>query len=360
MFFKRKIKEITIPDAEEFRKKHNLKPDPEEWEDGIRISTAPGNFEWWYFDASFDDGSTCVVVFYTKPLLDRRGPLKPSIQLNITRPDGTRLKKMPVFPREQFSALKKSCDVKIAENWVKGDLKTYTLHAESGGLAADLTFKSLVPARRAGPGLNYYEMKGEKEKYYFAWFPPVPHGTVEGTLTYDGITRQVKGTGYHDHNWGNLGVPLVMSHWYWGRAVVGDYLLIFAQMYALPSYGSREIPVFILGKGQELLVGESALKLEISDIVRHPGGREYPEKLSLKWESGGESVEAVITGPKIIEARSMLDLVPPVKRKIARLFANPYYFRFEGDIELVINMDKVKDNVKGKSLYEIMYLRGRR
>ena len=357
MLFKRKIKQITIPDTAEFEKKHNLKPEPEEWEDGLRIDTGPGNFEWWYFDATFDDGSTCVVVFYTKPLMERRGPLKPSIQLNITKPDKTQIKELPVFESPDFYASKDTCDVKIAHNWVKGNLKEYTLHASHGDLAADLTFKSVVPARRAGPGLNYYEMKGEKEKYYFAWFPAMPHGTVEGTIKYDGKTHKVKGTGYHDHNWGNLGLPLVMSHWYWGRAVIGDYLLIFANMYALPSYGNKEIPVFVLGKDQELLVGENISSIEISDMIIHPGGKSYPRKTVIINESEDKKIKVTITDPEIIEARSLLTLLPPLKQKIARLLANPYYFRFDAHVEVDIDMKDLKDKVSGNILYEIMYLR---
>ena len=38
-----------------------------EFEDGQRIGTGRGCYEWWYFDAHLDNGATVVVVFYTKP-----------------------------------------------------------------------------------------------------------------------------------------------------------------------------------------------------------------------------------------------------------------------------------------------------
>ena len=38
-----------------------------EFEDGQRIGTEKGRYEWWYFDAHLDDGATVVEVFYTKP-----------------------------------------------------------------------------------------------------------------------------------------------------------------------------------------------------------------------------------------------------------------------------------------------------
>jgi hypothetical protein len=45
--------------------KYNLNESntPEKWEDGIRTSGEKGTYEWWYFDAHLDDGSTVVIVF---------------------------------------------------------------------------------------------------------------------------------------------------------------------------------------------------------------------------------------------------------------------------------------------------------
>ena len=38
-----------------------------EFEEGQRIDTERGGYEWWYFDSHLDNGATLVVVFYTKP-----------------------------------------------------------------------------------------------------------------------------------------------------------------------------------------------------------------------------------------------------------------------------------------------------
>jgi len=39
-----------------------------QFEDGQRIGTERGRYEWWYFDAHLDNGATVVVVFYTNPV----------------------------------------------------------------------------------------------------------------------------------------------------------------------------------------------------------------------------------------------------------------------------------------------------
>ncbi|MBI3738752.1 MAG: hydroxyneurosporene dehydrogenase, partial [Chloroflexi bacterium] len=216
-------KPVILSASPDILKRNGLTETVAVWEDGLRADTGRGSFEWWYFDAHFDDGSTAVIVFATKPLLERNGPLKPNVSVTITRPDGTKAAQFPIFPANQFSALKENCDVRIGPNWTRGNLHRYEVHVEMNDLAADLTFTGLVPAWRPGAGKAYF---GDYD-HYFAWLPSIPFGTVEGTLTYDGQTHHVKGAGYHDHNWGNVGLNEVMDHWYWGRAHLGDYTLIY-------------------------------------------------------------------------------------------------------------------------------------
>ena len=47
-----------------------------EFEDGRRIDTDRGRYEWWYFDCHLDNGATVVVVFYTKPNVSPNGRLE--------------------------------------------------------------------------------------------------------------------------------------------------------------------------------------------------------------------------------------------------------------------------------------------
>ena len=42
----------------------------EGFEDGMRTQGGPGGYEWWYFDSHLRDGSSLVIVFYTKPQLN--------------------------------------------------------------------------------------------------------------------------------------------------------------------------------------------------------------------------------------------------------------------------------------------------
>ena len=327
------------------------------WEDGQRAETGRGSFEWWYFDAHLDDGSTAVIVFSSKPLLERNGPLKPNMMLTITRSDGSKTAQYLLFPREKFSAAKESCDVRIGSNWTRGDLHRYDVHCELNDLAADLTFTGLVPPWRPGAGKIHF---GDLE-HYFAWLPSIPFGKVAGTLTYDGQTRSVSGTGYHDHNWGNMGLNEVMDHWYWGRAHLGEYTLIFVEQIAAQTYGYTRMPVFMMAKGDQILIGDSQpLTMQARDFVRHSGGRGYPREMDFNWESGKDSVRLRLRQPRLIEGTSLLLLLPKWQQWLARLFTNPYYFRFNAELELEIDLENIKAQERGSALYEIMILQGKK
>jgi len=45
-----------------------------QFEDGQRIGTEKGRYEWWYFDVHLDNGATVVVVFWTKPNVSPNRP----------------------------------------------------------------------------------------------------------------------------------------------------------------------------------------------------------------------------------------------------------------------------------------------
>lgn len=328
------------------------------WEDGQRATTHRGTFEWWYFDANFDDDTTAVIVYATKPIINPAAPLTPNLSLTITRAGGTKTAEFSIPPADQFSASSEACDVRIGASWVKqtgfGPCWVFRLHAETNGLAAELTFTGLVPPWRPGAGKSYF---GDLE-HYFAWLPSIPYGAVEGTLTYDGQTHTVRGSGYHDHNWGNVALPSVMDHWYWGRAHIGDYTLIFVEQIALKKYGSTRMPVFLLAKGEKVMVDDARyLTMQARNFTRHPGGREMPREVDFTWRRDQEQISLKLRNQKLIEGVSLLLALPPAKRTLARLFVNPYYFRFNTELDLKIDLDSLRDSIHGPALYEIMMLR---
>jgi hypothetical protein len=149
-----------------------------------------------------------------------------------------------------------------------------------------------------------------------------------------------------------------MSHWYWGRAHVAGFTAIFVEMTSTAAYGSQKLPVFMLAKHDKILIGDGApLVLEAREFEKHAGGRQFPLKADFDWKTSDGEVHISLRHPQIIEATSLLSLLPPVQQRLARLFANPYYFRFMAEMKLKVDLPGEKATEKGQALFEIMLLR---
>jgi hypothetical protein len=145
-----------------------------EFEDGQRIGTERGHYEWWYFDAHLDNGATVVVVFYTKPNVSPNSPLAPRITINITLPDGRTFEKFLNTRPELFNASKSGCDVRIGTNRFVGDLNRYHITAAIEEISVDIELIGEVPAWRPKSGHLYFGAEGREK--LFAWLPSVSHG----------------------------------------------------------------------------------------------------------------------------------------------------------------------------------------
>ncbi len=185
-------------------------------------------------------------------------------------------------------------------------------------------------------------------------------GYVDGVLSYDQKSYQVKGSGYHDHNWGNVKLNRVMTQWYWGRARIGEYTVIFSQMLTSPAYGEKILPVFFLAKGEDILFVENIeMTVDTSDWVIHESGREYPEELVIKVREGTKRAQLYLSQPVLIEAASLIENLPCLTRFMARLFSKPYYFRFRSRVALKLDIEGKHLSEQGTGLSEIMLLRGK-
>jgi hypothetical protein len=329
----------------------------EPWEDGYRAAkAADSTFEWWYFDCQFDDGSTLVVTFSNKPHTDPSGPLTPTVLVIRQLPDGTRVHLEPTFASDEFTASTDRCDVRIGPNTVQGDLDTYTLHVEADGIAADVTIDRAAPSWRPGAGVSYFDSANQ---HYLAWVVPVPYGTVSATITENGATTQLTGSAYHDHNWGNHLMGSFLDHWYWGRAHIGDYTLVYVRMTTKGAFGlgSINIPTFYLAKGEQIITDDMLpLRLVTSDDVAGPGHQTYPQRLEWTWQSERGRIAFTVTNPTLIES---LDMAVPHHglSRLAHLGEHPMYYDFNADADLDIALTDLTDHVTGRTLYEKMMFR---
>lgn len=334
-----------------------LKPDSiAAWEDGLRTDTAPGSYEWWYFDAHLDDGSSLVIVFYTKNPMSPDRPLEPFVSVNLDRPGAKTVTFESHCPAEDFAASPDGCDVRIGDNTFRGDLHHYEIHVGHDDLVIDVDLTGHVPPWRPATG---HLLFGQHDEHFFAWLPSVPQGTASVTVTSRGSEECLNGVGYHDHNWGDMAMHKLINHWYWGRAQAGPYSIIASYITAEDRYGAAEVPVFLLARG-DIVVADDVSKLQFAihdEQTDERSGKSFGNTLVYQYESGDDLYRVSFHREKTIVDRHLIDEISGIKHVLARLARfDGAYLRFTGDVQLqhFVAGDKVED-VGDTGIWELMY-----
>jgi len=301
------------------------------WEDGRRTKSSTDTFEWWYFDGLLDDGTVVVVVFGDNW---GYGSHKRSVSLELT-PPGKPTRRVSRTFDDPGSFATDHADIKIGPHEFKGDLDTYSIHvdpAETGGVGCDLTLRRRVASYRPATG---YDFAGTQ---YFAWLAAVPEGAVTGTLTADGVTRQVTGSGYHDHNWGNVSPAKLFDNWWWGRGQTGGHTIIAAEIHGKPAVGGTSIPLLFIADEHQVEVNAFGADVSPTEgpLVRHPDpahSRAIASEISYATADGTKAEFKI--SDHILTSTNLLTQAPPAMRAAATAMGmKPWYTRFESPITL--------------------------
>ncbi|HAT55538.1 MAG TPA: hydroxyneurosporene dehydrogenase [Lactobacillus sp.] len=336
--------------------KLNLSDTIEPWEDGMRTSESGENFEWWYFDAHLSDGSALVITFYDKSITSPSDGLKPAITIDLDRPNGTHISNELPFDSETFHASHDHTDVRIADNYFRGDLKHYDILAATQDVKAEISFDNVTPAWRPTTGYIYF---GNHDQSNFSWLPATPRGEASVKLTVNGQTETLTGVCYHDHNWGNVQMLKVMHHWYWGRANIDDYTVISSYITAEKKYGYQELPIFMLAKGDKILADDPQYLTytESDPVIDKKTQKPVHHKLEYDYNDGQQHYRVTYTWQQTVLDTRMVDLLPQPKRALAKLaHFDGAYLRFTGDVQLErFDGETVVETHHSVALWEEMY-----
>ncbi len=302
-------------------------------EDGRRTPRSSDYFEWWYFDALLDDGTVVVVWFGDNWLY---GTHKRAVDIELTPPGKPTRRIMRTFDDPgTFSS--DQANIQIGPDSFKGDLQTYAIHvdaAETGGVGCDLTLRRRVASYRPATG---YMVAGDK---FFAWLVAVPEGAVTGTLTADGVTRQVTGSGYHDHNWGNVSPANLFDNWWWGRGLSGGHTIIASDIHGKDAVGGTRIPLFFVADDHQVQVNAygSAVTAEEGALVRHPDPKhERPIASGVSFATAdGTRAEFKISDRLLTSSNLLADQSVFIKIAATILGKKPWYSRFLSPITLTL------------------------
>ncbi|MBR2070874.1 MAG: hydroxyneurosporene dehydrogenase [Clostridia bacterium] len=355
-----KILKSIHPDDDYHYQKMGLTKDVVQiWEDGARVDGKKGSYEWWYYDSHFPDGTIMVIFFYSKSPIAVDGPIKPMATIELTLPDGTLYSEEVHATIDQSYYAKDKCHVKVGDCYTIGDLKHYDVVFKGKTISAKLTLDGTIPAWRSQTGSIFF---GDKEEHYFAWLPAIPEGVAVADVVYDGgKLLHLEGTGYHDHNWGNISMLKLMHHWYWGRAKIGDYKVISAWITGEKKYGYKDFDVFMLAKGDKIIGDNSnhTLKfLSTDEYIDDKTGKPVFNKVIYEYTTeSGELYRITYERSGDINRTCFADVLPKPLGFFAKMIGfDGGYLRFEGtaSIEKIEN-GEIVEKFSDPAVWELMY-----
>ena len=326
------------------------------WEDGARTDDSAGTYEWWYFDAHLADGAKLVVTFMNKDIATPQKPLSPLLRLNLDLPDGRHFEKLVHYPPGEWSAAKDHADVRLGDNRFTGDLHRYRIQATAEEISVDVTLTGQVPPWRPSTG---YMLFGADRSQEFAWLPSVPEGAVTVTYSVAGEHHETTGIGYHDHNWGNVGLMKVVHDWYWARGQAGPYSVIASYITSAKKYGFEPLPIFMLAR-DNVLVGDDPAKVtfEREGVYTDPKtGKPVAVTTRYTYRDGEDRYVVSFTRTHDLSVNRMIDTIKGVKRIAARLAQfDGAYLRFVGDLEISRYRGvELVETHRDDAIWELMY-----
>lgn len=318
-------------------------------------STDKQAFEHWYFDAHLDDGRIVVAMLQTRELVHR----KPGVEIHIYNSDGERREAARQYTDADLSVSPERCDVRVGRSFARltgeqGGLPVYQVAVAEDDLAFDLTFTAEVPPWMPGRGQTSYN-----DREFFAWVVGAPRASVVGTVTVDGVTTQVTGRGYHDHNWGVGDMKRIIAKWYWGRLYTEDFSLVYAMVHTQKKYGSHWSQPVMIAQGREVVLSNGEVEMtEGPTVFDAVADRTYPSWLRIRVPG---ALDLTLTVREIVHAHNLLEDIPLaasrlVKPIVNRLVGHPGYFRFRSDFIMTVSLDGEQYERSGSTLHEMVAL----
>ena len=202
-------------------------------------------------------------------------------------------------------------------------------------MGCDLTLRRRVASYRPATGFI------EAADKFFAWLVAVPEGAVTGTLTTDGVIRQVTGSGYHNHKWGNVSPAKLFDNWWWGRGRIGGYTVIAADLHGKAAVGGARVPLFFVGDDHQLQFNAygSDVSMVEGGPVRHPHPKhERPVPSGVSYATAdGSRAEFKISDRLVKSVNELSDQSFFIKTAAAIMAKKPWYTRFVSPISLKLS-----------------------
>ena len=320
-------------------------------DDGCHPDETPDFFEWWYFDALMDDESSFVISWHR----NAEGPAY--VRFTYHDPAGEKSHLQTSFPLERTHVSAETCDVRMADNYLRGEYPKWEMRFQHGDTGCDLMFRSVTQSVKSPPdGVSIFS---ERPRRYLGWLVPQPRAEVTGEVTVRGKRFPVHGLGYHDHNWGvgHVGRPAagqevleavggglagLYDFWYWGRLYLPRHTIVYSAGRMAEHLGYAPANILIALQGEKLTTMSFRLGHEERGMSVEPTtGADYPQELIIRPQ------HRLVNGQLTLKLRRFIDISPYGERGHG-------YFRFLADCHAQLDFCGEKIDIVVPAIHERM------
>ncbi|NUN12128.1 MAG: hypothetical protein HUU55_00675 [Myxococcales bacterium] len=218
----------------------------------------------------------------------------------------------------------------------------------------DLVFKPTVKNWRPGNGRVDFGGAG-----FFDTLLIPPKGTVEGTITVDGETKQVKGSGYGTMSRSSIAPHDMAKRWLEFRVVRGNTVVFFKEFLTPNRFGDKSIGWLLVAHKGKVLVATSDYTVEYGDFVTdEKSSQKYrvPQALIIKAKNGENELTLGIKGTKQKDRDDVLANMNAIERAIVSKFAKPITYNYSAAFEVrYTGANPITDTGKG-AVYDISHI----
>lgn len=320
-------------------------------DDGAHPSAEGAYFEWWYYDANFEDGTSATVALYASLMFV--GDRSPGVLVNLLDAQG---QGRTSYQRLGPEALKLGGpgEISVAESSARpqpdGSVRVVASGKNADGvpLAVDLTFTPTMPGFKHGTGEVRFD-----GKVALGWVVPMPRANVAGKVSVGGVERAVRGAGYHDHNWGELNLLDTMGYWYWGRLTSPETTVVYASVHFREKFGLPPMRMMAVGDAQRLRSVEVPSDFAPQkEAFLEAANRDIPAGLAIK----APNTQVQLDSLKTVEAMDFTGQAPWYMRPFVRAVTRPAYVRQLCGYKLDTHVEGMPASTSGQGIAEYMYV----
>ena len=294
-------------------------------DDAFHSSNYPRYTELWYFDAVFDNGYSIElnirvlsIIKNRLILVYKRTDIYKDGKLLKHRRKRCKFKNFEASKEEPFVKLSGKEVIRGHKDNKNGNL-IYDLFFEFEDISANLQFKSCTKGWKGNnPGGD-------------GWAVILPKAEVKGKIKVDGREIDVKGIGYHDHNWDVRYSAAKNNHgWFWGKIYTNRYTVTWATIYKNKNIGQ---PLLVINENEKGYINFKPQQIKfIGDKLSIKNRKKIPQHFIL--EAGNNIAKLKFS----METKDLHHDTVMLRYHYWR-----YHLRCKGTIKFGDNVDKVDD-----------------